>query len=156
MALVSSNFSLEPYDGSRSQKSYTNFRRMLSMVYFLLQNNKKCLNITAHFEKSRSKIRKSPTKSWRDWSGYLMYNLGEIHVHIIQYIRTFIYIQKAVVEQVTVRLFVSSMELFKCNMQNKTIHCSYHGNSLTKRESRIERDGNGDRERERKDECKEM
>ncbi len=34
MALVSSNVSLEPYDGSRSQKSYKNVRRMLSMVYF--------------------------------------------------------------------------------------------------------------------------
>ncbi len=34
MALVSSNVSLEACDGSRSQKSYNNVRRMLSMVYF--------------------------------------------------------------------------------------------------------------------------
>ncbi len=34
MALVFSNVSLERYDGSRSQKSYDNVRRMLSMVYF--------------------------------------------------------------------------------------------------------------------------
>ncbi len=34
MALVSSNVNLEPYDGSRSQKSYNNVRRMLSMAYF--------------------------------------------------------------------------------------------------------------------------
>jgi len=39
-----------------------------------------------------------------------------------------------VVEQVTVRLFVSSMKLFKCCMQNKTLCSSYHGNSFTNNE----------------------
>ncbi len=32
--LVSLNASLEPYNGSRSQKSHNNIRRMLSVVYF--------------------------------------------------------------------------------------------------------------------------
>ncbi len=32
--LASLNASLEPYNGSRSQKSHNNFRRMLSVVYF--------------------------------------------------------------------------------------------------------------------------
>ncbi len=53
----------ESYNGSRSQKSHKNIRRMLSVV-----------NTTANFEKSRSKIshfspqisEKSPVKSWRD------------------------------------------------------------------------------------------
>jgi len=49
-----------------------------------------------------------------------------------------------VVEQVTVRLFVSSMKVFKCCMQNKTLCSSYHGNSFTNNERERER------ERERK------
>ncbi len=50
--LVSLNASLEPYNGSRSQKSYNNIRRMLSVVYF------HCKTIrNANFEKSRSNIR---------------------------------------------------------------------------------------------------
>ncbi len=36
MALVSLNASLEPNNGSRSQKSHNNFRRMLSVVYFFI------------------------------------------------------------------------------------------------------------------------
>ncbi len=32
--LVSLNASLEPYNGSRSQKSHNNIRRMLSVVHF--------------------------------------------------------------------------------------------------------------------------
>lgn len=51
--------------------------------------------------------------------------------------------------QATVTLFISSMELFKCYMQNKTFRSSYHGNSFIKRERARERDGNGDREREK-------
>ncbi len=75
MELISSNASLEPYDGSRSQKSYNNVRRMLSMVYFHCKAIRNAANITTNFEKSRSKIshfwpqksEKSPAKSWRDW-----------------------------------------------------------------------------------------
>ncbi len=75
MALVSLNVSLEPYDGSQSQKSYNNVRRMLSMEYFHCKKRRNATNITANFEKSRSKIshfrpqksEKSPAKSWRDW-----------------------------------------------------------------------------------------
>ncbi len=64
MALVSSNVSLEPCDGSRSQKSYNNVKRMLSVVYF----HCKTIRNAANFEKSRSKISHCrPTKSWRDW-----------------------------------------------------------------------------------------
>ncbi len=70
MALVSSNVNLEPYDGSRSQKSYNNIRIMLSMVYFHCKTTRSVANI----KKSRSKIshfrpqksEKSPAKSWRD------------------------------------------------------------------------------------------
>lgn len=36
-------------------------------------------------------------------------------------------------EQVTVRIFVSSMESFKCYMQNKTFYSCYHGNSFTRK-----------------------
>ncbi len=32
---MSLNASLEPYNGSRSQKSHNNIRRMLSVVYFI-------------------------------------------------------------------------------------------------------------------------
>ncbi len=57
---VSWNVSLEPYDGFRSQKSYNNVRRMLSMVYF----HWKTIRNGAKFEESRSKIlgRKSQIK----------------------------------------------------------------------------------------------
>ncbi len=55
MALVSSNVSLEHYDGSRSQKSYNNVSRMLSMVYFHCKTIRNAANITANFEKSRNK-----------------------------------------------------------------------------------------------------
>ncbi len=74
MALVSSNVSLETYNGSQSQKSYNNVRRMLSMVYFHCKKIRNAENITANFEKSCSKIshfrlqksEKSPAKSRRD------------------------------------------------------------------------------------------
>ncbi len=56
MALVSSNVSLEPYNGSPSQKSYNNVRRMLSLVYFHCKTIRNTANITANCEKSRSKI----------------------------------------------------------------------------------------------------
>ncbi len=51
MVLVSSNVSLEPYDGSRSKKSYNIVRRILSVVYFHCKTN-----IATNFEKSCSKI----------------------------------------------------------------------------------------------------
>ncbi len=55
---MSLNASLEPYNGSRSQKSHNNIRRMLSVVYFHCKTIRNVANITAHFEKSRCKIRK--------------------------------------------------------------------------------------------------
>ncbi len=74
MALVFSNFSLEPYDGSRSQKSHDNVTRMLSMVYFHCKTIRNASNITVNVETNRSKIRpfrlqkseKSPAKSCSD------------------------------------------------------------------------------------------
>ncbi len=36
--LVSLNASLEPYNGSRSQKSHNNIRRMLSVVWYILKD----------------------------------------------------------------------------------------------------------------------
>ncbi len=56
LVLVPSNVSLEPYDGSRSQKSHNNVGRMLSVVYFHCKTIRNGANITAHFEKSHSKI----------------------------------------------------------------------------------------------------
>ncbi len=53
---MSSNASLERYDGSQSQKSYNNVRRMLFMVCFHCKTIRNAANITANFEKSRSKI----------------------------------------------------------------------------------------------------
>ncbi len=55
MPPVSSNVSLEPYDGSPSQKSYNNVRRILSMDNFHCKTIRNAANITANFEKSRSK-----------------------------------------------------------------------------------------------------
>ncbi len=137
------------------RKVIKNVRRMLSMVYFYCKTIRNA-QISSHIlrkaaaksvilgRKNQKKVPQNPGGTDQDtWC-----TTSERYMcTCIQYIRTFIYLQKEVVEQVTVRLFVSSMELFKCYMQNKTIHSSYHGNSLTKRESRIERDGNGDRER---------
>ncbi len=50
------NVSLEPYNGSRSQNSHNNIKRMLSVVYFHCKTIRNIANITANFEKSRSKI----------------------------------------------------------------------------------------------------
>lgn len=59
-----------------------------------------------------------------------------------RYIQTCI--STAAVKQVTVRLFVSSMELFKSTCRTK------HSILVTTETAlQIERDGNGDRERER-------
>ncbi len=68
--VLSSNVSLEPYDGSRSHKSSNNVRRMLSMVYFQCKTIRNAANITTNFEKSRSilgrkKSGKSPAISCR-------------------------------------------------------------------------------------------
>ncbi len=66
MALVSSNVSLEPCDGSRSQKSYNNVRRMLCVVYF----HCKTIRNAANFEKSRSKVilgRQNPGGTGIQW-----------------------------------------------------------------------------------------
>ncbi len=81
MALVSSNVSLEHYDGSRNQNSYNNVRSMLSMVYFHCKTIRNAANFTANLEKSRSKIshfrpqksEKSPAKSWRDCINVYIY-----------------------------------------------------------------------------------
>ncbi len=54
--LVSLNVNLEPYNVSPSQKSHNNIRRMLSVVNFHCKTLRNAANITAHFEKRRSKI----------------------------------------------------------------------------------------------------
>ena len=56
LVLVSSNVSLETYSGSQSQKSHNSVRRMLSVVYFHCKTIRNVANITANFEKRRSKI----------------------------------------------------------------------------------------------------
>ncbi len=53
---MSTNVSLEPYDCSRSQKSFNYVRRMLSLVFFHCKTRRNGKNITVNFEKSRSKI----------------------------------------------------------------------------------------------------
>ncbi len=58
MARVSSNVSLELYDGSRSQKRYNNVVHGI----FSLQNSRSKIS---HFRPQKSE--KSPAKSWRDW-----------------------------------------------------------------------------------------
>ncbi len=55
MPPVSSNVSLEHYDGSRSQKSYNNVRRMLSMVNFHCKTIRNAANITANLRKAAAK-----------------------------------------------------------------------------------------------------
>ncbi len=109
------------------RKVIKNVRRMLSMVYFYCKTIRNA-QISSHIlrkaaaksvilgRKNQKKVPQNPGGTDQDtWC-----TTSERYMcTCIQYIRTFIYLQKEVVEQVTVRLFVSSMELFKCYMQNK-------------------------------------
>ncbi len=72
LVLVSLNASLEPYNGSRSQKSHNNIIRMLSVVYF----HCKTIRI-ASLEKSSSNF----SHFWPHKSGFFYRFKGGVEKH---------------------------------------------------------------------------